>query len=98
MSETILSVKDLKVYFPIVGDSGGWRQKKVDLKAVDGVSFDLKSGETLGVVGESGCGKSTLGRAILQLIKPTDGNVVWFGDDLTALKKRRCGQNAKTCK
>lgn len=49
MSETILSVKDLKVYFPIVGDSGGWRQKKVDLKAVDGVSFDLKAVKRLGL-------------------------------------------------
>jgi len=89
MSETILSVKDLKVYFPVIGEGSGWRPKKVDLKAVDGVSFDLQAGETLGVVGESGCGKSTLGRAILQLIKPTDGNVLWLGDDLAALKKKQ---------
>lgn len=87
MSETILSIKDLKVYFPMA-TGGGLFPKKVDLKAVDGVSFDLKEGETLGIVGESGCGKSTLGRAILQLIKPTAGNVVWLGDDLAALKKR----------
>jgi oligopeptide transport system ATP-binding protein len=88
MSETILSVSDLKVYFPMFAKGGGFLARKVDLKAVDGVSFDLKGGETLGVVGESGCGKSTLGRAILQLIKPTAGNVIWLGDDLAKLKKR----------
>ncbi len=95
MSETILSIKDLKVYFPMTADGGGLFPKKVDLKAVDGVSFDLKDGETLGIVGESGCGKSTLGRAILQLIKPTAGNVVWLGDDLAALKKREMREKRK---
>lgn len=95
MSETILSIKDLKVYFPMATDGGGLFPKKVDLKAVDGVSFDLKGGETLGIVGESGCGKSTLGRAILQLIKPTDGNVVWLGDDLPKLNKRDMRERRK---
>lgn len=95
MSETILSIKDLKVYFPMTADGGGLFPKKVDLKAVDGVSFDLKDGETLGIVGESGCGKSTLGRAILQLIKPTAGNVVWLGDDLPTLKKREMRERRK---
>lgn len=88
MSETLLSVQDLKVYFDIPsGDLLGRHPHK--LKAVDGVSFDIKSGETLGVVGESGCGKSTLGRAILQLIPPTDGNVVFLGQELTKLNKRK---------
>lgn len=61
----------------------------MQLKAVDDVSFDIAPGETLGIVGESGCGKSTLGRAILQLIPPTDGNVVWLGQELTSLKPKK---------
>jgi len=84
----ILQVRDLKVHFPI--PMGGlFGRRKVMLKAVDGVSFDLKAGETLGVVGESGCGKSTLGRAILKLIPPSDGHVVWFGEDLAAMSERQ---------
>jgi oligopeptide transport system ATP-binding protein len=80
----LLRVEDLKVHFPIaVG--GLLRRRYVPLKAVDGVSFDLEPGETLGVVGESGCGKSTLGRAVLQLIPPTAGRVLWLGQDLTSL-------------
>ncbi|WP_404421683.1 ABC transporter ATP-binding protein [Thalassospira australica] len=76
----ILSVRDLKVHFSLPGKGlfGAERQ----LKAVDGIDFDLYPGETLGIVGESGCGKSTLGRAILQLIPPTDGQVVWLGRDI----------------
>lgn len=95
MSETLLSVKDLKVYFPMPGDGKGFFPGKVNLKAVDGVSFDIKAGETLGVVGESGCGKSTLGRAILQLIKPTEGNVIWLGDDLPTLNKKDMRERRK---
>lgn len=95
MSETLLSVKDLKVYFPMPGEGKGFFPGKVNLKAVDGVSFDIKAGETLGVVGESGCGKSTLGRAILQLIKPTEGNVVWLGDDLPTLNKKDMRERRK---
>jgi oligopeptide transport system ATP-binding protein len=80
----ILSVRDLKVHFPIaVG--GVLRRRYLPLKAVDGVSFDLAPGETLGIVGESGCGKSTLGRAVLQLIPPTDGQVIWLGENLAGL-------------
>ncbi len=84
MTDPLLSVRDLKVHFGIrVGGFLAGRYQP--LKAVDGVSFDLKPGETLGIVGESGCGKSTLGRAVLQLIPPTDGKVVWLGDDLGGL-------------
>ena len=79
-----LSVRDLAVHFP-VRTGGLLRSRTVPLKAVDGVSFDLAAGETLGVVGESGCGKSTLGRAILRLIEATRGRVVWLGRDLRAL-------------
>ena len=71
---TLLEVNDLKMYFPVT--AGLLLKRKVaDIKAVDGVSFEVKEGETLGLVGESGCGKSTTGRAILQLYRPTAGEV-----------------------
>ena len=85
MTEALLSVRDLKVHFPI--GKGLLTGAKGAVKAVDGISFDLNPGETLGIVGESGCGKSTLGRAILRLTKPTDGTVVWLGKDFFALDK-----------
>jgi len=80
----LLSVQDLKVHFHL---GGGWfsRHKAGVVKAVDGVSFDLKPGETLGLVGESGCGKTTLGRAVLRLLPNIDGRVVWLGEDLAKL-------------
>jgi oligopeptide/dipeptide ABC transporter ATP-binding protein len=78
---TLLDVKDLKVYFPI--KTAGFPFSRVKpLRAVDGVSFTLRQGETLGIVGESGCGKSTLARAVMKLIDKTDGNVVWCGREL----------------
>lgn len=85
MSEnhTLLKVVDLKKYFPVIGGMLG-RQTGL-VKAVDGISFEIKRGETLGMVGESGCGKSTAGRAILQLHKPTAGKVLFEGHDLTNL-------------
>lgn len=84
MSAPVLKVENLKVHFPI--KTGAFlKSTTVPLKAVDGVSFDVQAGECLGVVGESGCGKSTLGRAVLQLIKPTDGKVLWLGEDLCGL-------------
>ncbi|WP_085908745.1 ABC transporter ATP-binding protein [Kiloniella majae] len=82
--EVLLDVKDLKVHFSI--PSGKLFKKPGLLKAVDGVSFQVKAGETLGVVGESGCGKSTLGRAVLRLLKPTDGQVAWFGQEMGDMK------------
>ncbi|HET6469071.1 MAG TPA: oligopeptide/dipeptide ABC transporter ATP-binding protein [Geminicoccaceae bacterium] len=84
MSAPLLSVQDVRVHFPITVGSV-LRRRTVPLKAVDGISFELEPGRTLGVVGESGCGKSTLGRAVLQLIRPTSGRVLWLGEDLTGL-------------
>jgi len=87
-NDIILSVKHLKMYFPI--NQGLF--KTIPLKAVDDVSFDIRRGETLGLVGESGCGKTTLGRAILQLYKPTSGNITFNGEEIKSkesLKKFR---------
>src|SRR6478752_7760874 len=78
----LLDVEDLKVSFPV---SRGLFHKPLTLRAVDGVSFTLHQGETLGVVGESGCGKSTLARAVLQLLPKSGGRVVWLGRDLDAV-------------
>jgi oligopeptide transport system ATP-binding protein len=83
-NSVLLEVKDLKKYFPIrLGTFS-----KVYLKAVDGVSFILKEGETLGLVGESGCGKSTTGRAVLRLIEPTSGEIIFQGRNMCQLDKR----------
>ena len=83
--ETIVEVKDLKMYFPVT--SGIIFQRKVaDVKAVDGVTFSIKQGETLGLVGESGCGKTTLGRAVLLLYKPTAGSITFRGEELTTMR------------
>jgi peptide/nickel transport system ATP-binding protein len=80
----LVELEDLKVYFPI--KSGLVLDRHVgDIKAVDGVSFDIQRGETLGLVGESGCGKSTVGRAILRLYEPTGGRLVFDGQDITNL-------------
>lgn len=85
MSEYLLEVRDLKMYFPVM--KGIVIQRKVaDVKAVDGVSFNIRPGETLGLVGESGCGKSTTGRAVLQLYRPTGGTVQFAGQELTTMK------------
>jgi len=84
-NDVLLEVKGLKMYFPIT--RGIIVQRHVgDIKAVDGIDFTVRRGETLGLVGESGCGKSTTGRAILQLYRPTDGQVLFKEEDLTTLK------------
>ncbi len=81
--EPFLSVKNLQVYFPI--RTGIFSSVKGYVKAVDSISFDVKPGETLGLVGESGCGKTTTGRAILRLVEPTGGQVIFDGKDVTKL-------------
>jgi oligopeptide transport system ATP-binding protein len=84
----LLSIRDLKKYFPI--KKGMLFDRKIgDIKAVDGVSFNVYRGETLGLVGESGCGKSTTGYAILFLDKPTDGEVIFDGIELSTLSKQQ---------
>ena len=84
----ILEVRDLKVYFDVRdAKSWPWTPSRT-LKAVDGVSFDIRVGETLGVVGESGCGKSTLARAILNLIPATAGSIRWMGQEMNGASKR----------
>jgi oligopeptide/dipeptide ABC transporter ATP-binding protein len=84
-AKTLLDVRDLKVHFPV--KTGKMFAKRKPLRAVDGVSFTLRQGETLGVVGESGCGKSTLARAVLKLLPETDGAVVWCGRDLGPMQR-----------
>lgn len=85
MSKRVLRVQDLAVYYK-VREGGLFKPKTLVLKAVNDVSFELNAGETLGIVGESGCGKSTLARAVLGLIKPERGRVLWLGEELGKLE------------
>jgi peptide/nickel transport system ATP-binding protein len=92
-NDFILDARDLKMYFPVT--RGLLRRKVADIKAVDGVTFKIKRGETLGLVGESGCGKTTIGRCILRLYKPSGGQIIFDGEDVTylpekGLKNLRC--------
>jgi peptide/nickel transport system ATP-binding protein len=81
----LLEVRNLKVHFPV--RKGVFRRTVGHVKAVDGVSFELRKGRTLALVGESGCGKTTTGKAILQLIRPTDGSAQYAGEELTRLSR-----------
>ena len=90
----LLEVKNLKVHFPV--KHGLFSRVKAHVKAVDDVSFAIQPGETLGLVGESGCGKTTLGRAIVKLVEPTAGSIIFEGEDIarlsgTELRRRRRG-------
>jgi oligopeptide transport system ATP-binding protein len=85
--ETIMQVENLKVHFDVSSEGDMPWTKRKKLQAVNGVSFELKSGETLGIVGESGCGKSTLARAIISMVPVETGRVLWFGKDLLELQK-----------
>jgi oligopeptide/dipeptide ABC transporter ATP-binding protein len=85
MTTALLEVEDLKMYFPVYG--GVLRRRVAQVFAVDGVSFAIKAGETLGLVGESGCGKTTVGRTILQLYRPTGGCVRFDGRDIMSLDR-----------
>lgn len=88
----LLEVENLKVYYPV---RGGWFRPKRFVRAVDGVSFSIEAGETVGLVGESGCGKSTLGRALVRLESPAAGRVLLNGQDMSALKGRALRRERK---
>lgn len=82
--ENLLEIKNLKTYYPVKG--GFFRRTIGNVKAVDNVSFEIKKGETLGLVGESGCGKSTTGRTIIRLLNATEGEILFEGKDITKLR------------
>ncbi|MBT2639209.1 MULTISPECIES: dipeptide ABC transporter ATP-binding protein [unclassified Bacillus (in: firmicutes)] len=82
--ENLLEINNLKTYYPVKG--GFFRRTIGNVKAVDDVSFEIKKGETLGLVGESGCGKSTTGRTIIRLLNATDGEIIFEGKDITKLR------------
>ena len=87
MSKRLIEVEDLKKYYPVT--AGLLSRHIADVKAVDGVSFQIMEGETLGLVGESGCGKSSLGRTLLRLEEPTAGRVLYKGSDIMMWDKRQ---------
>lgn len=88
-ADTLLRVRDLKVHYQVA--QGGWPWRKATLRALDGVSFDVRRGETLGLVGESGCGKSTLARAVIGLATVCSGSVQWQGEETVNGVRRKLG-------
>ena len=86
-NQNVIEILNLKMYFPIT--KGLLRHRVGEIKAVDDVSFKIRRNETLGLVGESGCGKTTIGRTILRLYKPTSGNIIFNGKDISGLKEDR---------
>ncbi|MBR5109086.1 MAG: dipeptide ABC transporter ATP-binding protein [Clostridia bacterium] len=96
MAEPLLRVTDLKKYYSL--KTGKLLGGKTTVKAVDGISFDLQAGQTLGIVGESGCGKSTMGKAVIRLVEPTSGKVYLDGEDFTALNGRHLKQARRKVK
>ena len=93
MSEALLEVKQLKKYFPI--RSQLLKREVGAVKAVDGVTFSLNTGETIGIVGESGCGKSTLGRVLMKVYEPTGGEIYFGGRDITRLRGAELKEHRK---
>ena len=87
-TQPLLQVRDVQTHFAIKQDGAFFWQKPAMLKAVNGVSFDLFAGETLGVVGESGCGKSTLARTIIGLVKARSGSIKFQGEELVGLPEK----------
>jgi oligopeptide/dipeptide ABC transporter ATP-binding protein len=87
LNNAILDIRDLKMYFPVT--RGLLRKKVAEVKAVDGVTFLLKKGETLGLVGESGCGKTTVGRCIIKLYQPTSGQILFEEEDITTVPEEK---------
>jgi oligopeptide/dipeptide ABC transporter ATP-binding protein len=85
--ESLLELRNVKMHFPI--KAGVLRRTVGHVKAVDGVNLDIRKGETLGLVGESGCGKSTLARVVLRLLEPTEGEVLFEGEDILGFDRRR---------
>ena len=90
---TLIEVKDLKMYFPVAANWKG--HYKHVLKAVDGVSFSIEKGKTFGLVGESGCGKTTVGRCLVRLYKPTGGQILYEGTDITNLTEKELQPHRK---
>lgn len=86
-NEYIVNVKNLRMYFPVM--RGILRRKIADVKAIDGITFKVKKGETMGLVGESGCGKTTTGRCILRWYRPTDGQILFENQDITSLPEKQ---------
>ena len=86
MENVLLKIEDLKLYYPVAGKRIGTKEY---VKAVDGVSFEIREGEVFGIVGESGCGKSTLGRAVCKLEKPTAGTIILDGEDISGYNDKQ---------